>query len=283
MCKTPNTINLNQKLQKTVNVPCGKCHHCLQKRRGQWAFRLQQELKTAHTASFITLTYDEDQIPRTECGWPTLEPKDLQNFWKRLRKYTAYHHQHKIKYLAVGEYGTQTKRPHYHAITFNLPQHLLKNATKLPEIWNKGLTHIGDANDKSILYTLSYLTAGNRESKKQIIERTQRGIDHYPEFQRQSQGIGTNYLTPQQIQFQKNNLNPYIIAEDGKKMSMPRYYKDKIFNKTEKYLIKKKIEKLNYQTPEEYNSYNFREQTERIQYWYQQNKIKQQLNKKSIL
>ena len=45
----------------------------------------------------------------------TLQKSDLQKFFKRLRKKTH----EKISYYAVGEYGDNTQRPHYHIILFN--------------------------------------------------------------------------------------------------------------------------------------------------------------------
>lgn len=59
---------------------------------------------------FITLTYSDEHLP--EGG--NLEPRDLQLYWKRLRKNTGK----SLRYFAVGEYGDRTRRPHYHAVVF---------------------------------------------------------------------------------------------------------------------------------------------------------------------
>jgi len=56
--------------------------------------------------SFVTLTYS-DPAP------PQLVKEDLQLFFKRLRAEGL-----KFRYFAAGEYGSKTKRPHYHVLFF---------------------------------------------------------------------------------------------------------------------------------------------------------------------
>lgn len=64
--------------------------------------------------AFLTLTYAEDQLP--EGG--TLVPRHLQLFFKKLRKIVE---PSRIRFFAVGEYGSRTGRPHYHCALFNYP------------------------------------------------------------------------------------------------------------------------------------------------------------------
>lgn len=46
-----------------VNVPCGKCVQCIKRRRMEWCFRMEQELKVSKCAYFVTFTYDSDNVP----------------------------------------------------------------------------------------------------------------------------------------------------------------------------------------------------------------------------
>ena len=101
-----------------VTIPCGQCYGCIEDKRREWFVRLNSHLESADSASFITLTYEDEKLPKTSEGIHTLCKEDLQKFFKRLRYYYKWK---KIKYYAVGEYGTKTERPHYHAIIFNLP------------------------------------------------------------------------------------------------------------------------------------------------------------------
>jgi len=152
MAKCISPITVQHAGERHV-VPCGKCNFCLETRRNHWCFRLSQELKKSTSAYFITLTYDEDNVPIAENGSQTLVKRDLQLFWKSLRKSQAVITDLKLRYFIAGEYGSQTKRPHYHAIVFNLqiPVH------KLQEIWKKGFVHCGRVTGASIRYVTKYI------------------------------------------------------------------------------------------------------------------------------
>lgn len=197
---------------KIMDLPCGKCYECKIKRSGGWSFRLQKELQRANTAHFITLTYDNP--PMTQNGFPTLDKRDLQLFFKRLRKQQFK----KIKYYAVGEYGTKTMRPHYHIIFYNV------NIENIQKAWQNGHTHIGEVNEKTVAYTLKYIS---KDGKIPLHSRD----DRQKEFSLMSKRLGDNYLTPQMAKYhQADPLNRfYIRTREGHKVSIPRYYKDKLF------------------------------------------------------
>ena len=54
-----------------------------------------------------------------------------------------------------------------------------------------------------------------------------------------SKGIGKNYLTKQMRKWHKRDLvnRYYIPLKDGKKIAMPRYYKEKLYTKHQKQII----------------------------------------------
>ena len=58
-CLTPLNIG-------TQSVACGRCEACLVRRSNEWAFRLFQELEVSKNAYFVTLTYDELNVPRAD-------------------------------------------------------------------------------------------------------------------------------------------------------------------------------------------------------------------------
>lgn len=217
-------------LGNEVLVPCGRCPECLKRRASGWSFRLMQEEKSAHSALFVTLTYNADHLQFTSRGFKTLHKPDLQNYFKRLRKLTT----DKIKYYACGEYGnhsTKRMRPHYHVILFNSSTYDAEKAWSL-DGRSLGHVHFGTVSGASIGYVLKYMT-------KPGLIPVHRNDDRVKEFSLMSKGLGRSYLTPEMIAWHKNRLadRMYIPIEDGKKIAMPRYFKDKIYDDDERSYI----------------------------------------------
>jgi hypothetical protein len=251
-CQSPflvknKTTDLNNENLMTP-VPCGKCIPCLKRRSSHWSFRINQEAKTAKSSCFLTLTYD--QVPLSPNGLPTLNKRDYQTFFKRIRKLSPHQKGPKrLKYFACGEYGTQTQRPHYHAIVFNLPQNLINDPSIICNTWKNGHILVTPSNLKTINYVVGYINKGG--FKKQIDKENGVYDDRITEFQLMSKGIGQSYLTPQMIKYYKDRKLFCIIHEDGHILSMPRYYKNKIFNKLElKELFKEWLAIQSMKTPD---------------------------------
>jgi len=198
------------------DFPCGKCEPCLKRRISGWSFRLSKEGQRAISAFFVTLTYNTDHVPITKNGFMSLNKRDLQLFYKRLRKCSPK--QTKIKYYCVGEYGGKTERPHYHLIIFNADVRNIEKAWKLGEI------HCGQVSEASIGYTLKYVCKEGKIPKH-------KNDDRLPEFATMSKRLGDNYLTEKTIRWHKADLKNryYTPLKDGKKIALPRYYKDKIY------------------------------------------------------
>lgn len=109
-----------------VTIPCGNCIGCRIDYSRQWANRCMLELQYHDSAYFVTVTYNEDAVPRVWYSDPdtgeaaealTLRKRDWQLFMKNVRARFSDDH---IRFFAAGEYGDATFRPHYHAILFGL-------------------------------------------------------------------------------------------------------------------------------------------------------------------
>lgn len=149
-------------------VPCGKCLPCQKKRRSEWSLRLEHEYLFSDSAFFITLTYNDYHIPRTKEGYQTLHKKHLQNYIKRLRndhvkyvtktlgcsKKDVKHKAKSLRYYAVGEYGSKTRRPHYHLILFNMD---IENLASIKNQWKFGMSDVGTVTSASINYVTKYM------------------------------------------------------------------------------------------------------------------------------
>lgn len=158
-------------------VPCSKCSVCKARRTSAWSFRLMEESKVSESAHFITLTYDTKTVPITQKGFMSLSKRDIQLFFKRLRKIHGNSGvPGNIKYYVVGEYGGITNRPHYHAILFNAREDLLQTA------WANGQIHYGQVNGASIGYSLKYICKPGKVPKHA-------NDDRLPEFALMSKGL----------------------------------------------------------------------------------------------
>jgi len=176
--------------------------------------------KQMHDASsFLTLTYDDDHLPK-DGG---LRKRDLQLFMKRLRK---WHGQSGLRFYGCGEYGSDSWRAHYHVLLFNLDfedkvfyknsgsgEPLFKSAS-LQKIWTDGESYIGAVTPQSCAYVARYVL------KKVGKEITPHGCE--PEFAVRSMrpGIGATW-------FAKYHEGAYawdsVVFGDAE-TRIPRYY-----------------------------------------------------------
>lgn len=181
-----------------------------------------QEDRVSSSSHFITLTYDTHNVPFTRSGYMDLSKRHIQLFFKRLRKVNDS----KIRYFIVGEYGGRTMRPHYHVILFNCKLDTIQPA------WDMGHCHYGTVNGASVGYTLKYMMKKGKIPLHKNDDRT-------PEFRLMSKGLGESYLSSQMVKWHHSAINDrmYCNIEGGKKIAMPRYYKDKLYTKVERKIV----------------------------------------------
>lgn len=165
----PNTHN-GATTYTALDIPCGYCILCRNEQARQTAVRITHEAQTWIENCFITLTYNDDQIP----DHGSLDYSHLQKFWKRLRKQIG-----ELRYYAVGEYGDKTLRPHYHACIFGhafiedriitkQKPHLLWTSPMLNQIWGHGNVQVGALNFQTARYTASYVTKKLRSKQRYV-------------------------------------------------------------------------------------------------------------------
>lgn len=131
-------------------LPCGKCLACKLSKAREWAVRCTLEASLYTDNSFITLTYDDAHLPADG----KVHRKTFTDFIKRLRHYAD------IRYFGVGEYGSKTKRPHYHAIIFGwYPDDVKNGVSKLLEkLWPFGFSYVDECNFNTCQYVARYTT-----------------------------------------------------------------------------------------------------------------------------
>ncbi len=221
-------------------IPCGKCQGCKLDKAHDTANRCMLEAKQWKHNYFLTLTYDNDSLPYTSTGYPTLVPNDVSKFMKDLRMYYSHHFQHdNIRFYACGEYGDKTYRPHYHLIVFNLPVddltylkqnfngHQLFTSQTLENIWKKGFVVIGNVTYESAGYTARY-TMKKQTEKRDSSFFEENGIAK--EFVRMSRmpGIGRKYYDDNKEQIYKED--GFLITTDkGSRFVRPPKYFDRLY------------------------------------------------------
>lgn len=215
-----------------VIVSCGQCVGCRLERSRQWAMRCIHEAQMHENNCFLTLTYNDDNLPYP----PSLEVKHYQDFMKRFRKKFK---DHKIRFFHCGEYGDETRRPHYHAIIFGFDfpdkklwkesfngDHYYTSET-LNKLWGKGYAIIGSVTFESAAYVARYIMKKvNGENKDEhyrcVDQDSGESFDIKPEYITMSRrpGIGKTW-------FEKYKSDVYpsdFVVVRGKKMRPPKYY-----------------------------------------------------------
>ena len=214
---------------KTIYLPCGQCSGCKLERSRQWAVRNVHEASLHEHSMFLTLTYNDENLPRTKFGLNTLVHADFQKFMKRLR----YYFKQPIQYYMCGEYGDKTGRAHYHALVYGVKFDDLKlvkrtdagsfifTSKRLDDIWSKGHCWVGNVTFESAAYVSRYLM-------KKINGKSHFTYLVQPEYTKMSlkRPIGKSW-----IEKYSQDVYPhdYVISR-GFKAKPPRYY-DKFMEK----------------------------------------------------
>lgn len=218
-CLAPITVNDRQ-------FNCGHCMNCRINYTSMWALRLLYELSEHNSASFITLTYSDEFRPGE------LRKKDLQDFWKRLRRNLALEFHEfapKIKYYACGEYGSSTKREHYHAIVFGLDCWNDKHREILAKSWPWCEPWLFDksrgrnsAMQEVTPDDISYVTGYVQKKLDGKLAEKEYGKKQ-PPFSACSQGLGLAFAEKNKDRLINNGFTFYKCH----KVSIPRYFCEK--------------------------------------------------------
>lgn len=215
-----------------LEVPCGQCVGCRLERSRQWAMRCVHESQMHKSSCFVTLTYDDVNLP----PGASLYYVDYQRFMKRLRKYFTGTN---VRFYMCGEYGEATMRPHYHSLLFgvNFPDKrrfskgpdgsYLCTSDVLSKLWPHGNSLIGDVTFQSAAYVARYCmkkVTGSQavEYYKSVNLATGEIFDRVPEFNKMSlkPGIGATWLE----KFQSDVYPRNYVVMNGVKVKPPKYY-----------------------------------------------------------
>lgn len=249
----PITFNVKEGYKDLeVQIPCGKCIGCRMEKSRQWAVRIIHESRFHKENQFLTLTYDDEHLPKNN----SLNKEDIVLFIKNIRRKLNK----KIRYFQCGEYG-DLGRPHHHMILFGHEFHDKKDYVKkinknnpnyiancdinklaeakarpkcedvskeLSKIWGKGYTYTGDLNFSSAAYVARYVL------KKQEKINYPFKIPPYITMSRRP-GIGAMFY--EKFKSDIYPLDKIILSKDLTS-KVPRYY-DYLRSKEDKEKMKK--------------------------------------------
>ena len=239
-----------------ITISCKQCTGCRQEYARQWAMRNIHEASLWPNNIFITLTYDNEHLPK----YGSLVKKDFQDFMKRLRKTKTIIidpetglNLNPIRFFHCGEYGEKFGRPHYHAILFNhnfddrkqLPgQKNLSTSKELTRLWGKGGEQqqtIGQVTFQSASYVAGYV---QKKITGKLKDEHYRRVDpttgetwvlqqEYATMSRRP-GIAGHWFT----KYKKDIYPKDELHIDGVPMRPAKYY-DRLFKEQEPELMEK--------------------------------------------
>lgn len=215
-------------------VPCGRCWFCRSQVRAQWDFRLLVQASFSQGAYFLTLTYDDNNIPLTSNGFPTLFADHLTSYWKTLRNQGF-----SFSYFAIGEYGGRFGRPHYHVLLF---MHRYFHPIYLKHFWRYGNVRIDACEPASIHYVCKFHVTPKERDVFSYVRRP---------FSRMSKGIGVEWLADHFY------IDPPPSIRIGKNVyPFPRYFRKLLGISTDKDFVFDFPYIKDYQTSQYYTDYS---------------------------
>lgn len=246
--------------EDVIQIPCGKCLGCRLDYAHDWQGRLLMELMCHDSAWFVTMTYNDDSVPKlvleddsgSLVALDNLCKKDVQNFIKRLRDHFPDDH---IRYYITGEYGETTFRSHYHGIIFGL--HLrdvepiigvksINNEQKyrsdeFEKIWSLGTCELGTVTPESTSYVARYVTKKLKDGDKE--ELYTKGLEKEFALMSRKPAIGRLFFDMHPDMF-KYGCYDMSTSKSAVKIFPSRYFKnlfDTLDTKSNRYVKGKKI------------------------------------------
>ncbi|WNK14144.1 MAG: replication initiator protein [Microvirus sp.] len=229
-----------------LRLPCGRCIGCRLERSRQWAIRCSHEAQLHEHNSFVTLTYNDDNLPVDR----SLNYRDFQLFMKRLRKAVA---PLQFRFYMCGEYGEECGncgmnandcscgkwelalgRPHFHVCFFGLDfsdkilyKKNLFRSPLLESCWKFGFSTVAKFSFETAAYVARYvmkkITGDVAEVHYEyVVPETGEVVVRVPEFNSMSRrpGIGARWFK----KFSTDVFPSDEVVFNGVTGKPPRFY-----------------------------------------------------------
>lgn len=218
-----NGIEMEDKRVLQVPVECGNCYTCMKKKARNWKIRLTEELKKwkKYEIKYICMTFSTEslkelnEIVNKQIDGYERENEIVKIAMKRFLERWRKTEKKSVKHWFITELGGG-KYEHIHLHGFLFTE---KNNDFIRKKWKYGYIWFADENngyinEKTINYIVKYMT------KKDEKHLTYNGVVLC------SPGIGGNY--------RKENKNDWYRLNNGQKVGLPEYYRNKIFTEEER-------------------------------------------------
>lgn len=225
---------------------CGQCTPCKIKKRRECTHRILLERFTHGDAAFVTCTYRYVTYGGLDVNSATLDYRHHTLFLKRLReKFKS-----PIRYFAIGEYGENSQRPHFHYILFGYPTCVYgrsqysktrKNCCGpcdlIRDTWKLGNVDLGSVTAQSAGYVAKYQVKSLTNKNNDRVLKKLNGRMPERAWWSKRPGIGANaipdiakILTTDvgAESILRNGDVPLSLHHGGKSMPLGRYLRRKL-------------------------------------------------------
>lgn len=224
---------------ENISVGCGWCIECRRANATNWRIRLTEEYKSNHNAEFVTLSFSpaaiselEEEIKRTnykEIEGDELDVNILAAFAiRRWQERWRKKYKKSLRHWIVTELGhTNSERIHLHGIVWKTHEKISREnfRNEIVNTWKYGNVYIGQwVDERTINYITKYLTK---------IDAQHEG---YKPRTFVSKGLGINYLKKGKYlnAWQGEKTNTQYKDSRGYQLTLPKYYKSKLYNEKER-------------------------------------------------
>ena len=266
---SPHVVTRLDGTKKTILYPCGCCPVCQKNSSFQIFPRINEAIKAHAHCIFFTLTMRDDLMsyavdPQTGevLKYDSIMKSKLQSMLKvidtRLRRKYNFSRKQKPKYeyYFCLEYGPRTNRPHLHGIIAHDYCH--SDFDYLRNTWSEEVGYVhrqyvnlgrGPSDRSKVAHYISkYSSKGISPS---LFGACRRGVIPKP-WRIYSSGLGKTYLNKQLLHWhraddiKRGDLSPYlylcrradtifsrmVYTDNGYTYPLPKYYQDKVLNRT---------------------------------------------------
>lgn len=207
MCVNPS------RLPDGTLVACRVCWQCVENYVNDWVGRCTAESKVSVKTNVVTLTYGRGQYDEVLHERAVLLTySDVQKYIKLLRW-----HGHPCRYFAVGEYGKEKGRAHWHVILFwqKAPIKIKKLRSRImQQHWPHGTSYFDDVDFRSLRYAVKYMRKDLTSGKQAHFAMSKKPPIGAEYFRQRAWKFAEAHLSPQDLKYSFGEVRPNGVRRE---------------------------------------------------------------------